>query len=622
MLRRGKGSALIVALMVVLIISITAAGLIFVATQQRRMVAGETAQTRLFYAAESGMAIAIKRLRVMTMDQFINPTADDKVLVSNIPDVEINGCTVDLTSTWNSADDYWTLTAVATDENSKKTCTVTLDKIQCQAFTDNSVTISEDMPRSVQFVGVDPNGTAYQANDMLLGNLFFGGMINILRDPVFEGVVKSSSPKKSIRSIADIYAEDANTNTDATGLTDMQRLMASSKYANGIWDMSKLTESADNMKTRYSKVFPDGYTGNSGTIDKTKDVVATFDDVKNSATRPSAVKNPYIVTVGANDNVNVKIEKDYITVTPIPAGWESTNGKKPFNANNNTILFDGDRTENNRIAIQESVISGNLTVMSKNVDIEVLGDIKYEELVGPYNSAVSGYTNREYQWANCSVNGVRTGNNIENLAKTLQTNNVQSMFGCVSEAGNIWLGKELCADMRDIMNVTVLSGVFYAPNGKFGIREATDNGAAKYGTINTAGTVTDQNGWYEGSGGSVLTRIVVVGSAMMKSVGKFRQIPSDIVIPATQEWQSCEQYANGAVYIEGTSRPKKYHRLVDIPAVYATDTRGFEGAFCNDYRFSEDGMFPALFKPVKDSNGWWFNTDNAVWSYSYGVCSN
>ena len=663
-----KGVALVTALMVTMIIIIMAGGLVFLTTHQQRLVNSQTANDRLFYAAEAGLTKAVKRLRILNLKQFTAPSSSDVAIISDLPVFDFNGTQVDITASWNSSLYSWTLSATANDMHTSQSCTIELDNIKSQAFTNNSMTVQEDMPYSVRFVGVK-SGSEYQPNDMMLGNLFFGGRINIEADPIFKGKVTSSCKDLSIRT--DNTVTEYDKNLDPHGLSSSQRRMHSSQFSNGIWDLTPTSESVNAMKARYTdKIFRDGYEGNSASVDNTSDVVATFEDVRNYTTRPSAIKGePYVVQVGSNDNISVTIEEGYITVNPKPAAW--TTNRVRFDDNQNTILFDGESTPNNRIAIRESVISGNLTVMSKNVDIEIEGDIKYKELIAPYNTAIASYT-APFMWANnaTSASQARNGDNISALAKILQTGNASSMFGCVSENGNIWLGNDLCKNSNDIKDVTILSGAYYAPNGKFGIRVAGDNGDKLYGTISKKGSVDTQDGWYPGdNGGQVLTRVVVIGSAMMKSVGKFRQIKGELDETAAASGQNGYWYyydrpvrykqhkVKDATYGPDTEWvPPVYdkfgnlkqgtgiHKPVYHPAVYENilplvvevpagrdslwfgsniaskkydSTRGFEGAFCTDYRFSENGLFPAIFKPLKTSNGFVYNDKATTWSCTF-----
>lgn len=658
-----KGSALVAAIMVTMIILIIAGGLIFVTGNQRKLTAGQIADDRLFYAAEAGLAKAVKRLRLLSMEQFTAPKAADVALVSNLTDFDFNGATVDVLASWNSTLLSWNLSAAATDKNSGRKCVVALDNIMCQAFTSRSLIVQQDMPASVRFVGVK-SGSDYQPNDMMLGDLFFGGRINIEADPIFKGRVTSSSRDFSIRSANSVteYNQDLNSG----GLSSAQRLMHNSQFTNGIWDMTDLNESVNSMKTRYAnKMFKDGYEGNSAAVENPGDVVASFDDVLNPAKRPSAIKGtPYVVNVGPADDVSVQIEDGYITVRPKPADWEQA--KMPFNDNQNAILFEGTGTAGNRIAIKNSVINGNLTLMSRNVDIEIDGEIKYNELVGPYNNAIAGFT-YPFMWANnaVSASSPRNGDNVVDLAKKLQTNG-SSMFGCVVENGNIWLGNDLCKNSTDIRGVTMLNGAFYAPNGKFGIRVNGDNGASDFGTISKKGSRDAQDGWYPGSDGLVLTRVVLIGSVMMNSVGKFRQIKGEVdlegngsgpngywwywdrptvykqkmVKPASwgpdETWvlPVYDKFGNlkpGTGVYKPVFHPAEWEN--EIPLVVLTQgrrdslwistakkfdsTRGFEGAFCTDFRFSEDGFFPAVFRPLRTADGFVYNNRAAVWSCNY-----
>jgi len=573
-MQNKNGSALIVALMVTLIIIITASGMIFIASAQNKAINTEVVNTRTFYAADAGLVQAIKVLRNVTYAQFATPSASAEAIITGAQDFELNGCVVDLTSSWEN-NNTWTLTSKATDKITGNICEATMANIRPQSIAEYTSAIEEDMPPSVVYAGKDPDSGVYEASDMMLGNLFFGGLINIIRDPVFDGNVVSSASKKSIRNIFNVYDEDANTNAEGTGLTDIQRAMFANQYNNGIWDKSVLSENVEDMKPRYRKIFPNGYEGNSGEIDNTQDVVASFAEILNPTTRPSAVKNPYIIDIEASDDIKITFGDGWVKVDPKPQNWQYSN--KPFGDGHsrNAILIRGASTEINRVAIMESTISGNITLMTEHADIEILGDIKYKKLIPLYNSAINScgsvnvgnwwapnYVDAIYPWAN-------NAQNIKDLGLALQNSNSTSNFGCIAENGNVWLGKELLFDWADIYGVTLLSGTFYAPNGKFGARDITDNGATEFGTIND---------WFKPNDKSVLTRIVVLGSALMKSIGMYRN---------------------------------------------SDNTRGFEGTFCNDYRQSVDGLFPAAFKPLRTSDGWIFNEDLTRWSYSYtSNCNN
>lgn len=517
-INKKKGVALVAAVFIVLIMFIISTGVLVLIRKSVDDMDIKRNKTKLFYAAEGGLNHALRKLRMSSINNFA--AGNDEGL--NGHTMVIDGIHVTLQSSY-SAMNGWTISSIASRSASPsgKSLAVknTLSGIRTTGLTNNAVAMASDMNKDLEFASGNPNdpGSLTSSQDMIIGNQYFGGVLNIDVMPVFDGVVNSASKTASVRK------NEAGTQWyyNGTNMTRILKRIETGRYSYGIWDKTdgnSYKEGDAAMTERMSSVFPSGYNGNQPEVDFLSDVVETYTTLKNMSTSQVMPTGYSTADVTVTDNkVKVKLGttiKEY-TLT-------SSCNMIVFPSNYKTVNFN------------ECVVGSDVTFVLETGTAVLKGDIYYKGMT-------TGIDDKNKAW------GV-DNDNIETLRQNVA--NVSQKFGLIAYQGNVTIDSSVGDKKEKIVNDhLLLNGGFYCPNGQFGANSPKN--ASKFTgskrVINVGSILIDTKGLYR-SGTQGITAVLTGDyrySRGIRPVG-FKQLivqsPSDgqfyIIVSDDMNWSS------------------------------------------------------------------------------------
>ncbi len=514
-----KGFALLTAVFIVLIMFIISTGILVLIRKSVDDMEIKRSRTKLFYAAEGGLNHALRRLRMSSVSNFA--AGNDEGI--NGRTMVIDGVNVTLQSSF-SALDGWTLSAIASRSASPTGKAVavknTLSGIRTTGLTNNAVAMASDMNKDLEFASGNPNdpGAATSSQDMIIGNQYFGGVLNIDVMPVFDGTVNSASNTASVRK------NEAGTQWyyNGTNMTDILRRVEMGRYYYGLWDKTdgnSYKEGDAAMAERMSEVFPSGYNGNQPEVDFLNDVVepySTLSSMSNSVVLPTGYSTAEVTVT--DNKVKVKLSSS-VTKEYTLSGFC------------NMVVFPKNYTTVN---FNECVIGSDVTFVLETGTAVIKGDIYYKGIE-------TGLDDKTKAW------GVDR-DNIETLRQEIA--GVPQNFGLIAYTGNVTIDYSVGDTKAEVENDhLLLSGGFYCPKGQFGANNQT-NARKFFGAkriINVGSVMMDSKGLYR-SGTQGITAVLTGDyrySRGIRPIG-FKQLvvqsPSDgqfyIIVSDEMNWSS------------------------------------------------------------------------------------
>lgn len=465
-----KGAAMIVAVFIVLILSMTSVGILFLIKKSVDDMNFKRTKMKLFYAAEGGLNHGLRRLKMASLGEF----ASGNVPNLNGYKINVGGIPVTLSSSFSSTDG-WTISALASDAGGFRSVKNTLAEIRSTGLSANAVAMASDMNSNLEFASGNPNdpGQLNSSQDMIIGSQYFGGLLNMDGMPVFDGIVTSASGTSSFRQ----NEAGQSWYDNGKNYTDILREIEAGRYFYGIWDKSDggndYKEDPAKMSGRFSQVFPSGYNGNQDEVDFINNVVEPYNSIKN-------MMNTTILPTGYS-SAEVTVKEDNTVIVKYGTGFSATTEEFEISSSNNIFAFPENYTS---VIFNESVVNTNVSFVLEEADAVIRGDIYYK-------GVENGVDDQPKAWGadRDNIDGLRS--DISGLSQT---------FGLIAYKGNITIDSTVGDSQDEILNdQLLLNGAFYCPLGQFGANDKIN--AQKF----------------KGS-----KRVVNVGSVLMDSKGLYR----------------------------------------------------------------------------------------------------
>ena len=467
---KRKGSALIIAIMLILLFTIFISGLCTVSRVNLDLATARENKQELFWMAEGGMNALFSQYA----KEHAKVTPSFQSLNGVLPNYQGTGVALNYKYVPAFGGRGDSLEVKATKNG--KSCFVRLGNLQPTSIIEFGAVMTGDMKGTTSLYGT-MTGETHDANtDHFICKTYFAGRLQMDAFPWFEGKVVSSSNTDSK------YYKWGHTNPEnATGLEQTKYLtnkngdglLGDDTYAKGIYDGSAddfTNESKEHMQARYETIF----TASEGFSHRDDPIPFEPGDVIKSWTDISVNKIDY--TPQNNSSVQITFTDDK-KVTIKEKGY----AKKEFdvsNSNGNVVRITGSPS---KVVINESVIASDVTLIVEAADTYINGDIYYK---GLDNCNGTDYTTLTHQDINTTNTAGKTP--IVQLRDIIAAGDYPK-FGLVNKLGSILTDKNMGADAVDGNDDALLiMGAYYAPNGQFGANKIGGSISSSYdGTLQT-----------------------------------------------------------------------------------------------------------------------------------------
>jgi hypothetical protein len=484
-----KGSTFLFAIFISMLLMILLGGTITMFNHNDQIVETVLEDTSLFYAAQAGANHAKYILEKQDLDDFTGGKAH--LPVKFVRNFTLNGCTVDIDAAFIPAHDDLpnTYTASATASLNGKSVTQTYEFINYIKFGKGTGMVS-DMKKGTEFAGNGSSNPSAVNFDTFIGDMYFGGLLNMKNIPIFNGKVESACDLPSKRSkendsynywqTRDDYRLDGNQSSR------LRRIKAGA-LATGIWDKSDFNESESEIDLRFSSIFPKGYQA-VDEINFDNDAVYSWSELDQNnisgvRTKKISSSNGYVrVQVTSDDKVKIY----------------ANNSTTTYNISDyNTFMFDSSISN---IYFKESVVNSDIAFITSNGDFRVMDDI----IVGGY----SGYAEKDESWA--------TSGNIEDLRDKLYEDSKEGLatgkISLITYNGDVLIhnaagGNSSSHSDETKDDILLLMAAIFAPKGVYGIGSSTssfnsfpyDSGSYKH-VVSIGSVLMNQKAYFRSGG--------------------------------------------------------------------------------------------------------------------------